>query len=88
MKYFRQHPNSVGMTYFEHFYFAWKLSLLLFKLSIISFIHGALPLFFQDTTSISIKKINKMLQERALCFCCCCLKLKCKCSHISCCCKK
>ena len=61
---FREHPNDVGETYFQHFLtsciFGFKLMLIAGQ----AFIHAILPWYFKYNTSENISKLNTVLQSR------------------------
>ena len=61
---FTKHPNSVGETYFKHFYHAMSFSFLLFLLSLKALVHAFLPFFYVTAISERLKKINNQMQIR------------------------
>lgn len=65
MSLFNKHPKEVGMNYFTHMIFAFKVSLKTFYMGIVSFIHAFFPFLFTKTTSTMIKKMNDKLQGRS-----------------------
>ena len=61
---FKDHPNSVGETYFQHFLKSCNFGLKLIFISARAFIHAIFPWCFEHSTSNDIKKLNDMLQKR------------------------
>jgi len=61
---FKDHPNKVGETYFEHFLKAFGFGIKLMLISIRVFIHAIFPWCFEHSTSDRIKKLNDTLQDR------------------------
>jgi hypothetical protein len=57
---FTKHPNEFGYNYFQHLWGAWKYSLILLGLFIVTIIHSILPFIFKKTVS---NKIIKMADE-------------------------
>jgi hypothetical protein len=61
---FKDHPNKVGETYFEHFLKAFGFGIKLMLISLRVFIHAIFPWCFEHSTSDRIKKLNDILQDR------------------------
>lgn len=61
---FTKHPNEVGMTYIEHFKFAFYLFRTLFCCSIASLVHAVFPFLFVTYTSTRIKQLNETFKKR------------------------
>ncbi len=56
MNFFTEHPESVGETYFEHFFVAIRFSCKLFLSSIAALIHAFIPGFVQKNCKHTNKK--------------------------------
>ena len=61
---FKDHPNKVGETYFEHFLKSFGFGIKLMLISLRVFIHAIFPWCFEHSTSDRIKKLNDILQDR------------------------
>ena len=61
---FREHPNSVGETYFTHFYKSCVFSIKLMLMAVRAFIHAIFPWCFEYSVSDGISKLNDVLQSR------------------------
>ncbi len=61
---FKEHPNSVGETYLEHFYTACSFAIKLLFIAIRVFIHAIFPWCFENSASNQISKLNDILQKR------------------------
>ena len=61
---FKDHPNSIGETYFQHFFKSIGFGITLILIAIQAFIHAVFPFFFEDNTSNKIKELNDKLQKR------------------------
>ena len=61
---FKQHPNSVGETYFQHFLKSCGFGIKLLMISARAFIHAIFPWCFEHSTSDQIRKLNDILQSR------------------------
>jgi hypothetical protein len=61
---FKDHPNKVGETYFEHFLKAFGFGIKLMLISLRVLIHAIFPWCFEHSTSDRIKKLNDILQDR------------------------
>ena len=64
LRFFTEHPSSIGETYFEHFLVAISFSFKLLITSFAAFIHAFLPFFFKTFASKQIKEMNKKLTIR------------------------
>lgn len=61
---FSRHPKEVGMTYLQHFVFAFSVT---FKLMIAVFccsVHAFLPFLFTTTTSNIVRGLNEKIGDR------------------------
>ena len=61
---FKDHPNSVGETYFQHFFKACAFGIKLLLIAAQAFLHAIFPWCFKHSTSDQISKLNKVLQSR------------------------
>jgi hypothetical protein len=61
---FKNHPNAVGQTYFQHFLKSCSFGIQLIGIAIRAFIHAIFPWCFEYSTSDSISKLNDALQAR------------------------
>lgn len=61
---FRDHPASVGETYFGHMGFALKFSGLLFAAGGAALVHALIPPLFETTASRRIKQMHAMIENR------------------------
>jgi hypothetical protein len=65
IKKFLDHPKKQKETYIEHFYFAFKSSLILFFASIACLIHSIFPFLFENTASNMTKDfLNKRFNKK------------------------
>lgn len=64
MKYFTRHPNSVGMTYFEHAYFSCEIALYMSVSSIKAIIHAINPNWYEDSTTKFLNYLSKKMNIR------------------------
>ncbi|WP_298399857.1 DUF6356 family protein [Sphingobium sp.] len=63
---FRNHPRSVGETYFEHMHTATSFGSAMMLAGLACFIHGFLPNIFKTTGSDTVKKLhNRMVVNRS-----------------------
>ncbi len=60
---FLEHPESLHMTYFEHFKRAMSMCIQTGYASFALFIHALVPKYFPDTGSSIIKKLNKEIED-------------------------
>lgn len=63
--FFNRHLIETGENYFEHFLFAFIVSMWLFLTSIVLLCHTIFPFVFQVTASSNVRKINEVMQKRA-----------------------
>lgn len=56
---FTKHPNSLGLTYYQHMKGSLDYSYLLFKGSIKASIHAIFPFLFETSTSDTVDKIRE-----------------------------
>ena len=61
---FTAHPASVGQTYIEHFKFAFKVSVSLFKAFLACLIHAIYPPLHKNTASATIAELNSRIEQR------------------------
>ena len=61
---FKDHPNSVGETYFQHFVKSCSFGIKLILIAFRAFVHAIFPWCFEQSTSDRIKKLNDILQDR------------------------
>ena len=61
---FKDHPNSVGETYIQHFFKAFSFGVKLFLLSLKVFVHAIFPWCFEHTASDQVSRLNDILQSR------------------------
>ena len=61
---FTKHPNSVGETYFEHFFRACSFGFKLMSITARVFIHAIFPWCFEHSASDRISKLHDILQSR------------------------
>ncbi len=61
---FKEHPNSVGETYFTHFFKSFSFGLKLILIAVRAFTHAIFPWCFEHSTSDKIKELNDVLQDR------------------------
>ncbi len=62
--FFKEHPNSVGETYFQHFLKSCSFGIKLLLIAIRAFVHAIFPWCFEHSASDSISKLNDVLQSR------------------------
>ena len=61
---FKDHPNSVGETYSQHFLKSCSFGIKLILIAIRAFVHAIFPWCFEHSASDSISKLNDVLQSR------------------------
>ena len=61
---FKDHPNSVGETYFQHFVNSCSFGIKLMLIAFQAFFHAIFPWCFEHSTSDKISKLNDFLQSR------------------------
>lgn len=61
---FRDHPASVGETYFGHMRFALKFAGKLFVAGGAALVHAAIPPLCETTASRQVKAMAQMLEKR------------------------
>ena len=61
---FKDHLNSVGETYFEHFLKSSFFGIKLIFIAGRAFIHAIFPWCFEHNVSDQIRKLNDVLQKR------------------------
>ena len=62
-KLFNQHPQSVCMTYFQHFSFSLNLCLFFSKKSIQALIHAVFPSLFITSSSDTQKELSNLFEQ-------------------------
>ena len=60
---FNQHPQSVCMTYFQHFCFSLKLSLFFSKKSIQALVHAIFPNLYITSSSDTQKELSTIFKD-------------------------
>lgn len=60
---FTKHPNSIGETYWQHFWFATCFAANLLVAGICCLIHAIFPFVFKDTASNILARIVKKLKN-------------------------
>ncbi len=60
----REHPPSVGQTYWQHFRFSASMSMKLCIAAITALVHALIPGVFQKTTSRSIDNLHRRMHEQ------------------------
>ncbi len=63
-KKFLEHPNSVGENYWQHFSFAFYISLETFKISVIALTHAIFPFLFLNKASYRLEKLHEAIKNR------------------------
>ena len=61
---FKDHPNAVGETYFQHFLKSSIFGVKLILIALRAFTHAVFPWCFEHSTSNQISKLNDVLQSR------------------------
>ena len=61
---FKDHPNAVGETYFQHFFKAFGFGIKLILIAARAFIHAIFPWCFEHSVSDRISKLNDNLKSR------------------------
>jgi len=61
---FKDHPNAVGETYFQHFFKSCSFGIKLILIAVRAFIHAIFPWCFKHSTSNRISKLNDVLKSR------------------------
>ena len=61
---FKDHPNAVGETYFQHFFKSCSFGIKLILIAVRAFVHGIFPWCFEYSTSERVSKLNDVLQSR------------------------
>jgi len=64
LKAFKDHPKSVGQSYFQHFQFSANMSLSLLGASLTALTHAVVPPLCQTSTSQSINKLHALMQRQ------------------------
>ena len=64
VKIFSDHPKSVGETYWQHFIFAFHISLESLKISMLAFVHALFPFLFLVEASNRLEILYKAIQKR------------------------
>ena len=65
MKFFTQHPASIGETYWQHFGVAFSFAIALFGAAFAALVHAFLPSCFEKTASLKIAELhNRILHNR------------------------
>jgi hypothetical protein len=61
---FKDHPNAVGETYFQHFLKSFGFGIKLILIAIIAFTHAIFPWCFEHSASNRISKLHNALKLR------------------------
>ena len=61
---FKEHPESVGETYTQHFKVAARFSVLLGYAAFAAIVHAFIPSLFESTSSRIIKKLHSDMMNR------------------------
>ena len=61
---FRDHPASVGESYFGHMKFALNFAGKLFSAGAAALVHAAIPAFCETTASRKVAELHAMCQHR------------------------
>ena len=61
---FKDHPESVGQNYFQHFLFSASVSMTLLFLSLTALLHAIAPPLCQTSTSKAINKLHARMQHQ------------------------
>ena len=61
---FTEHPQKVGETYLQHMMAAWRYSLTIILLMVVSLIHSILPFLFTKTASCVVQEMAEHMKER------------------------
>ncbi len=65
MKFFTEHPQSVGETYFEHFTVATSFGVPMILAGFACLLHGIFPFLFEKTGSNIVKNLyDRMVTNR------------------------
>lgn len=64
IKSFRDHPASVGESYFEHAAFAGRTGVLLIAVGLAALVHAVLPFAFERTASRTILRLAARFHNR------------------------
>ena len=64
MEYFTRHPNSVGMTYFEHAYFSCEIALYMSIGGVKAVIHAINPNWYEDSTTKFLEYLTEKMNKR------------------------
>lgn len=57
----REHTQSVGQTYWQHFRFSFVMSLRLLCAATTAFIHALIPSAYPSTTSRSLDELHQLM---------------------------
>ena len=60
-RYFREHPRSVGETYFEHLRTASSFAGAMLIAALACFIHAVIPCLFEKTGSTAIQRLYERM---------------------------
>ena len=61
---FREHPNAVGETYFQHLFKSFSFGIKLIFIASQAFIHAIFPWCFKLSASDRVRELNDVLQAR------------------------
>ncbi|MFT6304407.1 MAG: hypothetical protein ACI9XK_002312 [Granulosicoccus sp.] len=60
----REHPQSVGQSYWEHFWFSFSFSARLLVAASTAFVHALVPGVFETTTSRAIDQLHERIHHQ------------------------
>lgn len=60
----REHPHSVGQTYWQHFRFSASFSLRLLGAAFTAMAHALIPAAYESTTSRSVEALYQRMQNQ------------------------
>ena len=64
MKFFTDHPASVGETYFEHMGQAFALGAQMVGCGLACLLHGIFPMLFEKTASEGVERLYRQFAAR------------------------
>ena len=65
MNIWTNHPHEVGMTYKEHFLYAFRIGFMLIKIAIMLWIHAIFPFLYTNTASRSLIRVTRDMEQSA-----------------------
>lgn len=64
MKWFTEHPRSVGETYWQHFKFAFTVGTITIGVGVVIITHAIFPALFKDNGSKALADLHLMTIKR------------------------